>query len=414
MTDNITMGKQRISVGIVYPADPVGTIPGGIDTFVRGILKSAPTDIEMGLIGVTTDPVARPVGRWTECQLGTRTFSFYPVLALSDPGKRPLFPLSLRFTAALFARDVGRNFDVLEFHRIEPSLRYLFDKTPKNLVLHQSMENILNRGSDIRWKWAPSLFFKLEDWLMPKMNSIHIVREAAANEYKKRYPSIADRVHFLPTWVDPEVFHPLPEPQSIVLRASVLRKYGIRDDDFVLIFVGRLDHSKDPLLLLESFALALKQIPRARLIMVGDGVLRDQVRSRIASLQLEERTILAGLRSAREVADLLRVSQMFVLTSAYEGMPMCVLEALGSGVPVVTTDVGEVRRVVKPGINGEIATQRSAETLSAAICSGYQQYKRYRGTPCTDAVADFVPSKVLAPFFENYRRLAGSKHAKPV
>lgn len=408
------MQSPKIKVGIVYPADPIGTIPGGIDTFIRGILKSAPDDVEMSLIGVTTDPRRRPIGRWTQCKLGRRDFWFYPVLKLTNPGKRPSIPLSLRFTAALFARHPKRTFDVLEFHRVEPSLRYLLGQTPKNIVLHQSMENLLNRSSDIRWKWAPHLFFKLEDWLLPQMQSIYIVREAAANEYKARYPTISDRIHFLPTWMDPDIFHPVPAPELAALRAKMADEYEIQQHDFLMTFVGRLDHSKDPLLLLESFALVFRQIPRAHLIMVGDGVLRDQIRQRISSMQLEDRVLLAGLRSSQEVADLLRISQMFVLTSAYEGMPMCVLEALGSGVPVVTTDVGEVRRVVRPGINGEIATQRSAEALSAAICNVYQQHERYRGAPCTEAVTNFIPSKVLAPFFDNYRRLARLNHVKPV
>lgn len=408
------MQPTKIQVGIVYPADPVGTIPGGIDTFIRGILKSAPDDFEMSLIGVTTDPHHRPVGRWTQCKLGRRDFWFYPVLKLTNPGRRPPIPLSLRFTAALLVRHPKRTFDVLEFHRVEPSLRYVLDQTPKNIVLHQSMENLLNRSSDIRWKWAPRLFFKLEDWLLPRMQSIYIVREAAASEYKARYPAISNRIHFLPTWMDPDIFHPISGPELATLRTKMANEYGIRNDDFVITFVGRLDHSKDPLLLLDSFSIVAEQIPRARLIMVGDGVLREQIRQRISSMRLEDRVLLAGLRSSQEVADLLRISQMFVLTSAYEGMPMCVLEALGSGVPVVTTDVGEVRRVVRPGINGQIAAQRSAEALSAAICNVYQQHERYRGAACTEAVTNFIPSKVLAPFFDNYRRLARLSHVKPV
>ena len=47
-------------VRIFYPADPVGVVPGGIDTFIRGILKWAPEDIEFSLIGMTTDAVERP------------------------------------------------------------------------------------------------------------------------------------------------------------------------------------------------------------------------------------------------------------------------------------------------------------------------------------------------------------------
>lgn len=94
---------------------------------------------------------------------------------------------------------------------------------------------------------------------------------------------------------------------------------------------------------------------------------------------------------------------------------MSVLEALGCGLPVVTTDVGEVRRVVKPGVNGEIAASRTAKDLASAIATGLDRIEAYAGLPCTEAVADYVPQKVLAPVYETYRLLAacGQRRAAP-
>jgi glycosyltransferase involved in cell wall biosynthesis len=71
--------------------------------------------------------------------------------------------------------------------------------------------------------------------------------------------------------------------------------------------------------------------------------------------------LFAGLRTPAQVADLLRLSDCFALTSAYEGMPMCVLEALGCGIPVVSTRVGEIARVVRPGVTGELVAPRAPE-----------------------------------------------------
>jgi glycosyltransferase involved in cell wall biosynthesis len=85
---------------------------------------------------------------------------------------------------------------------------------------------------------------------------------------------------------------------------------------------------------------------------------------------------------------------------------MSVLEALGSGLPVATTDVGEVRRVVRPGVNGEIAGSRSVEDLVRAVADCLDRLDTYAGAPCTEAVADYVPHKVLAPVYETYRALA--------
>ena len=93
--------RAGIRVCIVYPADPVGVIPGGIDTFIRGELAYAPDDIEYTLVGITTDPESRPVGRWTRCHVGDREFSFFPVREHSVSHTLPLIPFTVQFMAAL-------------------------------------------------------------------------------------------------------------------------------------------------------------------------------------------------------------------------------------------------------------------------------------------------------------------------
>ncbi|MFL6573468.1 MAG: hypothetical protein ACJ8G4_17040, partial [Burkholderiales bacterium] len=66
-----------VRVRIFYQTDPAGAIPGGIDTFIRGMLKAAPADVELSVVGLTTDPLARPVGRWTECLVDGRAVWFF-------------------------------------------------------------------------------------------------------------------------------------------------------------------------------------------------------------------------------------------------------------------------------------------------------------------------------------------------
>ncbi|TRZ54001.1 glycosyltransferase family 1 protein [bacterium] len=393
-------------VCIIYPADPVGTIPGGIDTFIRGILRWAPDDISLSLVGVTTDRIARPLGKWTECDLGRRKFGLYPIIALDDPKKRLVIPLSLRFSAALFLKKIARHFDILEFHRIEPSLLYYFSDKPKNVFIHQNMDVLHNKNSDIRWKNLPWLYYKLEDWLLPRMQSVFSVREDAVAAYRKRFPEIADRFHFIATWMDPDVFYPVTDDRRVELKARLGKAYGFNSNDVLLISVGRLDHQKDPLLLIDAFNKVARVAPDARLIMIGDGVLRDKILAHLEKLRLEDRVILAGLRSAAEIADLLRISSVFVLSSAYEGMPMCVLEALGSGLPAAVTDVGEIRRIIKPGINGEIAEDHSPDSLASAILACMKHYDVFNGNPCLDVALNYTPSKVLKPVYENYRHLA--------
>ena len=141
--------------------------------------------------------------------------------------------------------------------------------------------------------------------------------------------------------------------------------------------------------------------------MVGDGALRSQVEQRIRSYGLSGRVSLLGAQPPARIASLLQASDLFVLSSAYEGMPIAVLEALAAGLPVVSTDVGEIRLVVKEGVNGSISKAPTAESIAAAISSVLASLDSLRGAACTEAAGEFGPEAVLNRIYQLHRRQAG-------
>jgi glycosyltransferase involved in cell wall biosynthesis len=399
-----------IRVQIIHQMDPDGLIPGGIPTFIRGLMSSAPADIQISIVGLTTDHRLRPVGQWTLLERASREIPFFPVARDRDPGNRSFVPLSVKMAAGVLRhlRACSSDCDILEFHRFELLLPFLRDRRPKNVFIHQNMDVIRNAQSDIKWKHMPGLYFALERRLVPKCASVFCVRADAVAAYRESFPNIADRFRFTATWMDPELFHPVSDARRGELRQMFQRTLGLSPGEEVLASVGRLDQQKDPLLLVEAFARINAVRRNTRLIIVGDGVLRSAIVARIKALGLDASVVFAGLRSPQEVADLLQIADAFLLTSAYEGMPMSVLEALGCGVPVVTTKVGEVRRVVHSGLNGQVVDDRSPEAFARAALELLSRGDACRGTPCVEAVQEYVPQRVLAPVYENYRRLAGN------
>jgi glycosyltransferase involved in cell wall biosynthesis len=394
--------EPKTTVTILYPADPMGIVAGGIDTFIRGILRWAPEDIEISLVGVTTDPAARPVGQWVDCNLGRRSYRFFAAASYDKPETRGRIPLTISYMFGLLRHRPKLTADVLEFHRIEPSILFLADQRPKNAFFHQNMQVIHNADSDILWSKIPGLYFWVQDKLIRKIHTMYAVRRDAVQWYEGHYPDIADRFDFIPTWFDPDTFSPVTVEQRIKLRD----RFGFPDTNKVLVTVGRLDTQKDPLFLAKSFNLLLETNPDVHLVYVGDGVLREQLESYIHSQGLQERVSLFGLRSATEIADILRAADLFVLSSIYEGMPMCVLEALGSGLPVVTTDVGEVKLVVKSGENGFVVEGRRETVFTRAVEDALERIDQFSGTPCTVAVEDYTPGNILQKIYKNYRTLA--------
>lgn len=385
----------------------MGVIPGGIDTFIKGVLRWAPPDIAFELVGITTNEETAAPGQWTTCSLdGRRPFGFFPVLALKNSERQSAVPVVLRFLAALLRQGVTTTADVLEFHRIEPWFAFARDRRPKNLVMHQNMNDLRNLGSDIRWRHFPSLYFKLEDYILPRMSSMFCVREDAAKDYRERFPALMERIHFTPTWMNPDVFRPPDRAARLRARSRLCRDLGFSETDFVLVTVGRLDRQKNPLLLLDAFRILHREMPDLRLLFIGDGVLRRALEQRIAENGLQSVVRLSGVQPPATIAAYLQAADLFVLSSAYEGMPIVVLEAMGTGLPVAAMDVGEVSRVVQPGKNGELVAAQDTASLAHAIRTCRENIRHYRGRPCLEAVEPYTPRHVLQPIYENYRRLA--------
>lgn len=390
-----------------YPADPLGIVPGGVDTFIRGIIKWAPEDIEFSLIGMTTDQAERPVGRWTRCNLGRREFDFFPVVHVADAGKRTRMPLSLRYTlgTAFAPKSVRMNFDVFEFHRIEPALLFGADSRPKNAFFHQDMAVIRNKKADILWKYLPGTYEAIERAVMVGLASAWCVREDGVANMRDRYPTQAETIRFIPTWVDTDIFYPLSEATRAEQRQNLATKFQVNPTATWIVAVGRLDTQKDPGLLLSAFERLVSTGHHLALLLIGDGVLRSELEEWVLARGLSSRVHFLGLRGPRDVATILGAADVFALSSAYEGMPMAVLEALGSGLPVAATEVGEIRKVVFPGINGALSADHSAEGFATCLEHVLYHLNYYRGEPAIQAIRAFHPAEVLRPVYDNYREL---------
>jgi len=405
----------KTRVRTFYPADPVGVVPGGVDTFIRGLVKWAPEDIEFSLVGMTTDPEARPVRRWTRCSLGRREFDFFPVVRVADAGSRSRLPLSLRYTAGVVRSmsDLRRDFDVFEYHRVEPGLLFTSDRRAKNAFFHQDMAVIRTaRAADILWKHLPGIYEGIERRVVGSLSSAWCVREEGAESLRRRYPLLQERIRFIPTWVDTEVFSPSDPARRESFRQRLVVDWGLAPAARIVVTVGRLDSQKDPGLLLSAVGRLVAEGREVALLYVGDGVLRADLEKRVEAEGLARCVRFVGLRPPAAIADILRGVDVFALSSAYEGMPMALLEALGSGVPVATTDVGEVRRVVFNGRTGAIAADRSEQGFTHCLRTVLDQLPQLTVAECLTAIEPYRPAGVLGPVYDNYRQLGRIAHGR--
>jgi glycosyltransferase involved in cell wall biosynthesis len=145
------------------------------------------------------------------------------------------------------------------------------------------------------------------------------------------------------------------------------REHGFGVDDGLVVSAARLEPQKNPLGLLESFARAMGQDPRWRLLLAGDGSLRAAAGARAEALGLAGRIHFLGVR--KDIPELLAASDIFALASDWEGSPVAVMEAMAAGLPVVATAVGGVPELVDHGATGFLAPPGDVETHAAALAA---------------------------------------------
>ena len=158
---------------------------------------------------------------------------------------------------------------------------------------------------------------------------------------------------------DPAVFHPDP-----AARARVRAALAVPLDRVVVIAVSRLVRHKG----YPELAAAMRDVPGAELWVVGDRLASDRGEDMGAALQqagLGARLRLLGYRE--DIAALLAAADIFALPSHFEGLPMSVIEAMLTGLPVVATDISGPREQVVHGETGLLVPPRQVPPLAAAL-----------------------------------------------
>jgi glycosyltransferase involved in cell wall biosynthesis len=133
-----------------------------------------------------------------------------------------------------------------------------------------------------------------------------------------------------------------------------------------LIGVGNLYDAKGWDYLLDALALLRDRGRNVRLDLYGDGVLRETLEAQVSRLGIDGLVTFHGWRPKEEVAEQLRRSDLFVITSRYDSNPCAVIEALASGAPVVGTAVGGIPEMITDGA-GLLAAAGSPEKIADAI-----------------------------------------------
>jgi glycosyltransferase involved in cell wall biosynthesis len=199
----------------------------------------------------------------------------------------------------------------------------------------------------------------------------HIAVSASGRELLvTKYAFPARLVEVIHNGVDATQHRPLPAGERVQLRRAlgqVIAGESWSDETNIIATVARLSLQKGLGDLVQAAAAVGPRRPQARFLIIGDGDQRATLAAQIAAAGLTRQVFLAGALPQETVAGWLAASDLFVLPSHFEGLPLSLLEAMAAGCPAIATSVGGNTEVINSEAVGALVAPRQPAELAAAI-----------------------------------------------
>lgn len=143
--------------------------------------------------------------------------------------------------------------------------------------------------------------------------------------------------------------------------------HNYEDEEKIIVSVGRLEPQKNQCLLINAFSLIQDRLPDYRLVIYGEGHLREQLEEQIRKKNLQDRVLLPGAKTG--IQDYIKKASLFALSSDFEGLPNALIEAMAIGLPCISTDCspGGARELIQHGKNGLLVPCDDAEKMADAM-----------------------------------------------
>lgn len=201
-------------------------------------------------------------------------------------------------------------------------------------------------------------------WLLRPTDHITAVGECVRTALVNNEGFTAGRIEVVYNGIDLGRFQGDHDAEAD-LRGAVRAELGLRDEQIAVMTVARLDPIKDHATSIRAMKRIAAVAPNIVLLLAGDGPLRGELETLTRELGLEERVRFLGMR--RDVDRLLAGIDIFLLNSVSEGIPLTVIEAMASRVPVICTHVGGMPEVIEDRVSGLLVEAGNEGAVADAI-----------------------------------------------
>ncbi|XES77518.1 MAG: glycosyltransferase family 4 protein [Candidatus Bathyarchaeia archaeon] len=212
----------------------------------------------------------------------------------------------------------------------------------------------------VSFNWFLRFF---ENGMLKRAQKIIAVSHFTKWELTHYYKIPANKIRVIHNGVDTKKFHPAADKRKIK------KALGFNPDAPAIVSVGRLYARKGLFTLIESIPAVVKRFPKAKFIISGKGQ-SDEMKKLLThaeKLGVKNNMIFTGYTPDKDLPKLYQAADVFAFSTFYEHHPFAVLEALASGLPVVTTNVGGIHETIVDGKNGFMCQPFNAEQFSNRI-----------------------------------------------
>jgi glycosyltransferase involved in cell wall biosynthesis len=205
-----------------------------------------------------------------------------------------------------------------------------------------------------------AIYVKADAWTARYAQRIIAVADALARDLREGYGIPQEKILTIHNGLDLSELKVSRSPEE------ARQELGIPQDSLCVGSAGRMTHQKGFIYLIRAMPEVFRRFPKARLLLVGDGPLREKLEAEALRLGIRELCIFPGYRA--DIPDILQAMDVFVLSSLSEGLPFVLLEALGMERPVVATAVSGNPELIEHGRNGLLVAPADPEALAQAVC----------------------------------------------
>lgn len=243
--------------------------------------------------------------------------------------------------------------DVVHSHMIHANIFSRFLKLIGSSAPLVCTAHSTNEGGSLR-----TLAYRYTDWLC---NLNTNVSEEAVKVYLDKKTCKPGKIVALVNGIDVDKFH-----FDVSVREDKRKLLELGSDEMLFLAVGRLSEAKDYPNLLDAFSeLIASHNVKAKLAIVGVGELEEEIKAKVHDMNLSNSVRFLGLQP--DVENWMCAADIFVMSSAWEGLPLVLLEAMACERVVVATDCGGIRGAVQE--NGKVVPTRNSNALARALAT---------------------------------------------